>query len=172
MNPIEVCGVTVDFAERSVTVAGRMLPATAVQHSPGNHEHERVVDEMATTIAELIYKDDPARAEAYLASPVKAMPTATHLTLVCENGWWVEVALYPSDEFNDFFPAHIAYGPGNCGADVTDTDDPLELLEFYNEVSCRSTYVPSQEDIESFSDTPWAGLKPGTWITTLADLEA
>jgi len=104
-------------------------------------------------LTELIYKT-PERIEAAIRRPILAMPESLHFNVLCENGWWVEVALYPEEGVLSYLPARGKYHDERDG-------DAADLLAFYEEVSRRPTYVPSS-DPDSF-DEPWGGLAPGSW---------
>lgn len=151
---IECAGLSIDFAARTIHALGRLLPVTAVSYSEFSPERpgsDRVATEAGRRVTEMIYKT-PERIAAALARSIPEMPESLHFNLLCENGWWVEVAAYPAEDV-------LAYGAAGVTADNITDGDAGDLLALYAEVSLRPMYVPSMD----LDDSPWGGLAPGSW---------
>lgn len=155
-------GVIVDGETRTVWVNGRMVPVTGVAYSAAAEDRpgtDRVKTPELEAIALLIYGSPEAVVEA-CEREIPGRSEACHFNIVCENGWWVDVSLWPEDDKITFAPKCQAYD------DIFDHRTAADLLLCLDEVAARPQFVPSAEDIEAYNDNPWCGLAPGTWIDT------
>lgn len=156
---VEVAGISVDFRQQRVFCAGRLLPVTAVTYSPATPERpgsDRVATLETAAITQLIYKT-PKRIAAAIERPIPATAESCYFNVVCENGWWVEVSLWPEDDAIQFIDSRQPW------TDASETDDPLDLIRFLDEVAARPQFVPTGDEIATYRDNPWCGLKPGEW---------
>ena len=150
---ISCAGVVVDGSTRTVTVLGRLVPAHGVSYSEASPERPgtwRVRDEQSRALALAVY-GTAEKVEAATRRPVPAMPEAVHFNIVCENGWWIEVSLYPEDDALRF----------DIGGDEHRDEDrtALDLLATLAEVGSRPRFVAT----DPFDDA-WSGIEPGEWL--------
>lgn len=153
-STLTCAGVRIDGENRTVTVLGRMVPVTCLSYSEATPERPgcwRVRNPEAAAITLAIY-GTPERVAEAVERTIPATSEAVHFAIPCENGWWIDVSLYPEDD-----ELNVALPGEGYGREA----DAAELLALIAEVGSRPQYVPEDE-----FDNPWGGLEPGGWIHT------
>lgn len=170
---ITCAGVTLNGAARTCTIGHHYYPVTGVLYGEPTPEMtgaQKYATEVGRESLKLVY-GDPVPQEV-LDKVWPSMPESVHFNLLCENGWWIEVALYPADRIPDPRYPHpedtLSFClPGDAADMDGDYTGPDELLAFYEEVAQRPKYVPPpQTDPEHYDYIvldPWMGMKPGEW---------
>jgi hypothetical protein len=148
-----IAGVIIDPETETFAVFGRRLPVASVMHfegSPGGPRNEEVLEIMERSTSAAAFDMEYLRTTE---SPPSR--EAVHLNVLAgENGWWIEVHVYPEDGEVD------ANLPTEDWEETRFNITAEELITFYEEI-CRRPDAPVIDD--EWLD-PYCGLAPGTWL--------
>ena len=101
-----------------------------------------------------IYKPHPDRIRDWVSHPKANGYQALHVTLMANNGQWIEVQIR-SERMNDIaeqgFAAHWKYKDGPAQEDISPTDDDTELNKWL--VTIKEILDDPQPDAMDFLDT-------------------
>jgi hypothetical protein len=153
IQPIE--GIVIDPATKSFEVCGHRMAVGNLQHSRYAPGHKRDRSATPAAIVELIEERNPGFFDRWQGP----MPEAIHANLLCgENGWWVEVHVWPGDPE---YPAGLSIGLPDDPYDPSEDWTAEDLLALWRATCARRDAAP---DWQSSGDPgPFCGVEPGTW---------
>lgn len=157
MGRIEpVSGIVIDDEARTFEVCGVHMVVGNLQRSPYSPAHQRDRAATPAAIVAIIEDGNPG----FYDRMAPAFPESIHATLLCgENGWWVDVAVWPGDpEFSEGLSFSLPDGPWNPYEGHTADD----LLMFWRQTCARRDAPPDWE--AENEPGPFGGCVPGTWI--------
>lgn len=149
-----IAGMVIDPESTTFAVFGRRLPVASVMHfegSPGgprNSEVLEILERSSAFSAESI--------EHLRTTPAPPSQETVHINVLAgENGWWIEVHVYPERGEVD------ANLPTDLWDETRFNITAEELITFYEE-TCRRPDGPVFDEDDLLD--PYAGLPPGTWL--------
>lgn len=140
-----------DFDAKQVRLRGRLLPIANVWWDAAQPERSR--EDMDPLVVSIMERAFPGYQERSKGRPLPATDEVVHINVLTgENGWWVEVAIYPEDQNMVINTPEQPWLDWNHHATV---DDLIALIAL---TGMRDDAPPS----DGYED-PYGGMEPGTW---------